>query len=206
MLTGVLQEVQEGFTQPILITANPGRTFQYQFLIWPDGLQALPLLLDDGLYIGSPEMECVTVCTEPLQPKQCPDQIFHALDLVKALGCMGRIVQFRIEPQGGQGRLQLMGDVCRQLAGSVALLGVQLLRPGQSLLGVCDAIMKLGKGIFFQSHIQHFPCAGIEVIHQLRQFSDPAIQDEIANQQTCADDGKDDQSTHWYPTPRMVLI
>ena len=69
---------------------------------------------------------------------------------------MGCGVHFGIEPYGGQGRFQLMGNVRSQRTGAAAFLFFQLPGSDQPVLQFADLILEHINAVFPQSHVHGF--------------------------------------------------
>ena len=199
MLTGVFDQVPEGFRQPLLIAADHCLPLHGQRLFGPQGTHLLPVLQDHLPDIMLFKAEFVTVRAEFLQPQQTADQRFHPFNLDNLLVAVGAGVHFAVQPQGRQRRLQLVRNIRRQGAGAPCLLAEAFLRHLNAVLHLRGSILHLRYGILPQGKRQIPADSHQIVLHVFGQpFQPPCLPYAAAYQsrQNQQEDSAEDVSDH----------
>ena len=175
VLAGVFQKVQECLPHPFSVTADYRLAGKLQIPAREGRGEEAPLFLDQFPHVLLREREAIAIGAEPLQAQKPLNQVLHPGNLGQAGLHVRGGVQLGIDPEGGQGRFQLVGNVRGQTACPAALLLLQLSRPNQPVLQLAQRVLEHGEIVLPQGHIHGLSRMVQEILRLPGQLPDAPV-------------------------------
>ena len=199
MFAGILDQVPESLGKPFLIAADDSFPFYGQGCVRPQGMHLFPVFFDHLPDIAFLKSKFISVGAQFFQPQEAADQRLHTLDLGDLLLAVSAFIHLAVQAQGSQWRLQLVGDVRRQVAGPSRLLPETILCRLNAVLHLQGSVLHLCDLVFLQGQRQISAVSRQVILHFLRKpvqpfhVKIPADQDSSQDQQ---EDSAEDVSNH----------